>query len=722
MPATTFVAHRPGSFAALVQSADLGGLRLHPLPPVRVRDRFYDTADGELLQQGITLRVRDQDGTRTAALRPVATGEGPSSLPADVDLPAVATGRFDLPPSPLATYVRGVVGQERLTRLLALRQYRTPRVAFRDEEAAGLVSFDVVVYEVPGAEIVSNEVEVEPMGRDGLLGLVEALREHGLEPTAESKFARGVVRLTRSLAEPVLLLPRERRQLEAAVSSGSPMLNRRARILLLDARGVRPDTIAAQTGLSMARVRYWRQLFRDVRLGILGGVVDPPVTPTDAEEGGVPAPADAARPEPDAPATPRPVDSSDAGKISPTSPDTRGEPTGDGLSAADADPGSSHDMADLLAMFSPSGTTTPLLDEHGPDDDDLPPDDDAPGETLPLFSQLFATNAPDVKEPTPRKASYPVLLGPFAQTVSAGRNTVGRSVRRRTSGAAAPGSRPQITGETPLVEAAASTLGYYVSILDATLDRLAAQREDRDLWRALVSVHRVRLVAETFESVLTERAAARLLSAIRPAAVFLDAALDLTFAARTDDDLAGRRDEVRDAIVARYGAPNRPWSDLASRMLRRLRQQAADGTTPLDLPLPADDFYGEPDLIPGPARLQHVLGSTIWSRFEAVRAYEKSLVGDPDPDLAYHLAMALGALQFTLGLATAAAPDRVNALQQTAANAERRVAQYRRDWRTWSLVSPGSEEPNGAADVRSAWETVTARAYRAQLAQVIAEI
>lgn len=72
MSASTYVASRPGPFAALVQAADLGGLRLDPRPPVSVRDRFFDTHDGRLLRLGLALRVREAGGPPTAALLDVA--------------------------------------------------------------------------------------------------------------------------------------------------------------------------------------------------------------------------------------------------------------------------------------------------------------------------------------------------------------------------------------------------------------------------------------------------------------------------------------------------------------------------------------------------------------------------------------------------------------------------------------------------------------------------
>ncbi|MFN3596672.1 MAG: hypothetical protein ACK41D_05310 [Rubricoccaceae bacterium] len=271
---TTYVAQRPGPFAALIQAPDLAGFLLDPLPPRSVRDRYFDTEDGELLRQGLALRVREQGETLHASLRSLRDGAAQPGAEAEAALSAApADGRFRVPDGPLADILARLLRPEDvLVSLLGLRQYRTPRLAYDGSRLVGLFSFDVVVYEVEGgARHVSHELEIE-RARDGrdtdLLRLDPVLREHGLEPVAYTKYERGLLHVPRSLEQPLLLLPDERATIEALLENGSPMLRRRARVVLLDARGFRATTIAAQTGLSVARVRHWKQLFREHRLGI----------------------------------------------------------------------------------------------------------------------------------------------------------------------------------------------------------------------------------------------------------------------------------------------------------------------------------------------------------------------------------------------------------------------------------------------------------------------
>ena len=69
MPETKYVARRAGLFASLMQATELAGFRLEPLGPVGLRDVYFDTAAGDLLRQGYSLRIREQKGRAQAQLR-----------------------------------------------------------------------------------------------------------------------------------------------------------------------------------------------------------------------------------------------------------------------------------------------------------------------------------------------------------------------------------------------------------------------------------------------------------------------------------------------------------------------------------------------------------------------------------------------------------------------------------------------------------------------------
>ena len=705
MPPTSYLARRPGPFAALVQAAALGGLRLDPLLPVRLRDRFFDTADGALLRDGLALRVRESDGRRTAGLRAL---DGPrAGLPADVDLDAADGDRLDLPPGPLARAVWDRVGSDRLRPLLSLRQYRTPRVATAEGRPVALVSFAVVVYEVPGARVVANEVEVEPAAGHhpgDLARLDVALREEGLETDGRSTFERGVLRLPRSLDEPVLLLPDERRQLRETAQGAAPEVRRRAQVVLLDAEGLQPDVIAAQTGVSAPRVRHWRERFRAARLSVLDAAA---AGGRGAERAPAPPPAD---PFAAAPPPPGPREGERA-------PSVRAEPQG---------------LAAFLESFTPPPTQTPLLDEGSPEDEggDEPLAEDEPGGPFypvvlgPLAPAPPATTRPAV-EREPVRVSSPPAPAPEAERPPAS-----------GAGDVRPLRRPALGGATPLLHAAQATVAYYVAAFEAAAARAeakgsAAKGSAADVRRALVAVHRVRLALESFRPALPAAAVDRLLAALRPLAADLGRALDAARAAAahapTRAALEAESARALQSAVARLGRAQRgTWGDRARRLLARLDEQRAGGLLlGDDFPPPPDDFVGEPGDVPARSRLRHVLGSMLWARYEAVRAFEDEVEGGLSPDAAYHLAVAVSSLHFVLGLAARASSGPVRDVADVLDAAEGRFAAYRHGHAVARLVAdaggPALAVPSADAALE-AWRTLAGPAFRQRLAAVCAGI
>ena len=802
MPSTTFVARRPGPFSALVQAAEIGGVRLEPLAPVRVHDRYFDTEAGDLMRRGLSLRVREQGGQRTVGLRWIEPSEAP--LPPDQDLLGDdhrVPGRLDLPPGPLAAAVGGATGGAPLEALVSLRQYRTPRVAHIGDLRLGVLSFDVLVYEVPGARVVSNEVEVED--EDDLLErLADVFREEGLEEAARSKFARAVLRLPRTLAQPALLLPDELRQLEAAAAAPDVQRRRRASVALLDARGFRPDTIAAQTGLSMARVKHWRQRFREVRLGVL-----------DPEPDAVPSRRPAARVaavRPSEPSEERQARPPTAARLRPaadeTPPDASSPATGDGLPG---DPGGAADMAELLELFSPGIPDTPLLGDD-PIVADREDDDQAAEEPQgpPLHPPASTEPIGDVVSadlPAPIRNPYPVILGPvptpprlaptggdaeslapptpgepptgapaparvppapvapspaapnqtesptdeaaqdpFAEvdlaalrrhrSVGARYQAVEESPPDRPSGDGQTGepaatSRPvpePLEGDTPLLEATRRALGGQLGAFESQAQAFLGSRAPSDARRLLIAAQRLRLTVETFEQSLPPQAAARLVTALRPLVDDLDAGLDYARGAalaphRTD--LARLSGASVTSAAARLGSGRHlAWGERSRRLLAHLDRQRDRGLLRSDFgPVPPDDFVGEPGEVPTPTRLRHILASTIWTRFETIRAFQDDL-DRPTPALAAHLAVALSALRFVLGLVEGTGEGYVADVAAALDAAEREVAQARHRAVGAALgVAPGTVLHELAA-VRHVWGEVTAPAFRKRLATVAASV
>ena len=807
MRSTTFVARRPGPFSAFVQTAEIGGLHLEPLPPVRVTDWYYDTDTGDLLRRALALRVREQGSRRTVGLRALET---PGPLPGDLDLPSdfddPSDARLVLPSGALADAVEAITGPAPLGPLLSLRQYRTPRVARDGDQAVGMLSFDVVVCEAPGARMVSNEVEVEVHRAAALARLAAVLEAQGLEPAERSTFVRSVLRLTRTLGQPVLLLPDEVRELERASASGDLRQRRRASVILLDARGVGPETIAAQTGMSVPRVLHWQRRFREVRLDALDRESSAigrrsVLRPTTAHLLDTPTPRpalDMASSASAPPSSERPLTAFPRRRVvrRASQPEAPPATSGDGMPAAD--PTGVTDMVELLDLFAPSYPDTPHLgDMSAPDpvaddlaDDDLADDDlagdDEPGGDL-LVARPPAERARAVVErvsatdeetpgpgrsgarfPSPRLNPYPVVLGPVRtaregasldppQTRTAERSSAPsqdavatspvrdpfaevdlRALRRdgpAPSSAGTAGARPgrlaalatapsASNGEapslalypsTPLLEAARLSLADHLDEFDVHADGFLRSRAPSAARRLLIAIHRLRLAAETFGPALPSQTGRQIAAGLRPLAERLAAALDAAGAAA----LAPERRGLAHDAVARLNAAavhldslrQSDWRPRAHRLLAHLESQHQAGLPTSDFAQPApDDLVGQPGDAPAPTRLHHVLGSAVWKRFEALRAFEDDLA-QPTTDLAAHLAVALSSLRFVVRLADPAATDIAAALDA----AEREVTRTRHHA---AETLPGSD----LSVVPQVWAEIVARPFRERLAAVVAGI
>ncbi|MEM0962637.1 MAG: CYTH domain-containing protein [Bacteroidota bacterium] len=698
MPPLIYVAHRPGPFTALVQASEIGGLRLTAMPPVRIQDRFYDTANGDLLQQGLALRVRDLDGQWSLSLRS-ASGKEPGRF-ADEPLPpaGVPDGPLELPDGQISEAVRFAVGGETLVPLLTVRRYRTPRVARRDDRPIGTVAFDVTVYDVIGGRVVANEVQIDADQSEGLADALDSdLRASGLEPVSDSAFERGILRTRRTLSETVLLLPRERDALEAAVDRSHPR-SVAAQVVLLDSRRFRPDTIASRTGIGMARVRKIRERFREVRLGVLDAQTPP-----------------LARRGPSAPARPRPA--------APTPDLPRPFESGDGSALTTARNASS--LAELIDQFRVDRVETPILDDVEPADD---------------------VSAPAASPPAFSRRRYPVILGPvahgtFASRVPAAFTDVDLAAvvapRVRDVTARQPSHRSiqldTISGDTFLLTAAHTTLRQRLDTFDEAARAFIASRAPSDARTVQQAAHGIRMAVETFRAVLPGPSAQRLVQGLRPLVTDLDAALDYgraaLGAARDAGDvpvpLAQRSAWTLDTAATTLGEEiDGEWGASAQRMMRQIESETSSGRYRSDeSPSPFDDFVGSPLRGTVPVRFRHILGSELWRRFEVVRSFEDSL-RPPTPEVARRLAVALAGLQFIVDLASQAivgADDALHRVADAVRVAERAVTQARQQAVTVAIQ--GGTPPADTLDiVAGVWDAIVAPSFRQRLASVVVAV
>ena len=734
MPSRTYVAQRLGAFAGLVQSTDLAGYRMEPLPQVTVRDHYFDTEDGDLLRQGLCLRLREQDGETRAVLRPVRPEDGGPHVEAKTDRNPLDP--FVPDPGPMRDALASIVGGDApgsvtpLAPLLQLRQYRTPRVAYDGARLVGVLSFDVVVLELPDGPHAANELTIElaDSGVDlDLHTLDPFLRAEGLALADLSTFERGVAQLPRSLTEPLLLLPHERDVLEALAESDNPLHRRRASVLLLDARGYRSATIANQVGLSTARVRHWKQLFREQRMLVFQApkavplANRPPYRVSEIVTGGPGGPFTTAafpRPAPEAP-TETPDEPAPTEPAAPAS--------GDGArDEAPAEPppldllSEDGDIDDLLDLFQPQPTDTPVLTSEaflsgGDEEEPLAPPE--PSE-LPSFASIASALPPEEvderSEPTPPADAQPSTPeAPVGQAHEGYEDGDAHEGHRRVIGDRPAVQRPRLNPDDRLVDASLEVLAYHfgqVGWCAADLDR------PHGIYRLYLAVHRVRLSLEVFEPVLPTDSVSTLHRGLRRLAAALDRAMEHQRRAELAPEDEAAADAHREAVAAvrelLQGRAFGQWIGQAQRLVDSLAAQKAAGAEAPDHSRPEwDDYAGDPSDLPGRTRVRHLLGSALWSRMESILAWRPD-GGPPDPRRAYHVALACSGLRFTLGLAGAAAPGPVREANAALDAAERRLIGL---WRDGERMAPEAR----AHALEEAWAILRGDGLRRSLAAVL---
>ncbi len=852
---TKYIAPQSAPFVALMQAPEVGGYHLEPMPAVSVRDVYLDTAAGDLLRQGYVFRVREQEGGVIATLKSVGAAEG--ALHRRLEFEAalgtpLADGRLPiLPEGDLRAELDRLVGSEALLETVRLRQYRSPRAVFDGSRLVGVVSLDVVAQETRQALHVTNEVEVElaETGREeDLYRLDPVLRARGLEPVAQSKFERALLRVQAEAGAPLRLLPAERVVLERYQEAGTPLHRRRARVVLLAARGLRPATIASKAGLSPSRVQHWIEAFRADRLAIFAGEPEaeeplaerraaPSYRIAELVTGGTPRPTlfrrDHFEPEPEAEVerieeleaerqAPEPVPSHafgdgshvQPGALAPSFTDAPDEPEaeddetpgaaapsdgrdldgGEGAVAGTAEGGDApaapseaaakedpegeapfaqvESLDDLLDLLDAGPATTPNLSGRTPMPDpeptaEIPVPDEAAArpEAAPEAVDEDTTMAADRAEPEAQEATeaeapgMEAVASTAAPPATSDAETDGEGAEQSVlrPGARRPAARrPVLSADDPVLAACERVLRYHIDGLHEATERLLGDPVPQAVRRALIAAHRVRIALELFGDHLPPRTARRLHRGLRGTARALDhlGDQDLVLAhvtdaqvAATDEDrpafdalleaIEAERQAAWQSVALRLrGALHQQWARRAERLLDLLAAQVQAGLTVGDHAREEpDDYLDEEPERPSRDRLRHLLGSTLWSRYEALRAYD-SVVGQAGDELLHPLGVACSALQFALGLAAGCAADEVRPVARPLAEVESHLALLHHVRLTLdALASYPGAAPVAALRERlqtlhddtlreapERWERIAGPAYRAGLAQVVASI
>jgi hypothetical protein len=373
-----------------------------------------------------------------------------------------------------------------------------------------------------------------------------------------------------------------------------------------------------------------------------------------------------------------------------------------------------------LADMVPDAAGPPSAQDDEPTHEAIEDAPDRPRRTYAnprLLPLLPATDAPDAapQAEEPRVWTPPTLVALTPEPPSEA-PADGEATPPIATPAEAPPRRPRLHGDTPLLDAAQVSLAYAVAAFEHAVDAFLRRPGAHDARRVLLAAHRTRLAAESFAPFLPREAADRVVRALR---VVADAAEQVLDAARRDPTHGSSGFELSVASLRGIldSGRQRAWGARARRLLDRLGAQQADGLLlGDDFPAPPDDFAGRPGDLPVPTRLRHVLASMLWTRYEAIRAFEDEMRPGMDPELAYHLAIAVSGLHYVLGIAEQSAHAPVADMARTLDEAERVAASFRH---AHADAQPAECDD---AQVLATWEALMSDAFRSDLAAIAASI
>ena len=767
-----YIVRRAGAFSALLAAKTLGGYRLEPLASVQVHDTYLDTAAGDLLNQGYVLRLRKQGDDVLATLKSMGGAEGPLhrriEIEATVDQALDEEGRLDLPEGPLQESLEQLIGDAALVPLLQFRQYRSPRVVFDGKRLVGVLSLDVIATETEVGPDVSHQVEVE-LAEDGreadIYRLDPILKELGLEDAESSKFARGLVLLQRSPATAILLLPEEQAALRKYQEAGTPLLRRRARILLLSARGLNPSAVANKVGLSLLRVEHWVDAFRRRRMDIF----EDATTHRGALLGAsrvrrydIAELVSAGPPVPSLFSSDGHLEQKWAGLTSghANSPRSRNDIDGDGTDASSeivrkesieveryaADPVSAVSMGDG------AGGRPPIV-EH-------PVEERAEAGAMIEDSQMLVPPEPEVRHV---KAAAPEQVPVVAEVAT------GVDIRLSTTGTEDAGStnvtapvipipeRPVLRAEDSVLSATERVLRYQYAWHTDAVNRVAdTVGESRSIRRLLIAVHRLRIPLQLFGDYLPPTPVQRLHQWLRGMARSLDALSDLDHciehvasarAEASEDEAAGfgvvldslneERKAAWKAVQVRLGnTAHTQWMHRFETLLGWLVQQVHEGVVVGEFsPIEPDNYLENPAGLPQRTRLQHMLGSAVWRRYEGLRTFD-STIGVATDDLLHPLGVACAAMQYVLALTSGCSEEPIRDVSGPMARLETHLAMLHHARRTADTLDTFADV-DGVANLRDRlrdvqtevitevaemWGALIEPTYRQSLARIVASL
>ncbi len=281
-------------YTQLARLRKLAGYGLVKAGVVVATDQYFDTADRRVLAGGYACRLRRQGEMLIATLKGVGGAEGAVHRrdEREAQLPAWSAAPAAWPESDARSLALELTGGAALHLLFTLTQRRRRASVMQGKRRVAELTLDAVRVLIGRKPTSYFELEVElaPDGTEADLAAIarELADAWGLTPAPRSKFERALEILGKQQpAAAPKLTTQERAALEGLSANSDPALARHSRVVLAWADGLRTPEIAAATGLSAGRIRYWVRAFQAKRLAVFA--------PAEAKVAPVPAPAPAQR-------------------------------------------------------------------------------------------------------------------------------------------------------------------------------------------------------------------------------------------------------------------------------------------------------------------------------------------------------------------------------------------------------------------------------------------
>ena len=188
------------TFERLIGLETLGGYRLAPRGAFEITDRYFDTAERDLLRSGHACRrrMRDGGGPEVVTLKSVGGAQGAVHDRSEQEWEIPTGSPPEKWPDGLGGYLLSRLARGRpLIEILTLRQRRTERDVIRGEHRVAVLSLDRVEPGTKGKDpSYELEIELAPAGDESDLRALEPhLRSFGLHEQQRSKFQRALALL-----------------------------------------------------------------------------------------------------------------------------------------------------------------------------------------------------------------------------------------------------------------------------------------------------------------------------------------------------------------------------------------------------------------------------------------------------------------------------------------------------------------------------------------------